>query len=53
MQGPRKNEKAVIRTEVTDGWEPPYGYWELNLGPLEESLVLLITESSLQHLPCL
>jgi hypothetical protein len=32
---------------VTDGCEPPCGYWELNLGPLEQS-VLLTTEPSLQ-----
>jgi hypothetical protein len=23
---------------TTDGWEPPCGCWELNLGPLEEVL---------------
>jgi hypothetical protein len=29
---------------VTYGCEPPCGCWELYLGPLEEQLVLLITE---------
>ena len=38
------------RTEVTDGFEPPHGYWESNLGPLEEQPVLLSTEPSLQPL---
>ena len=32
---------------ITDGCEPPYGCWELNLGPLEEQPVLLTTEPSL------
>jgi hypothetical protein len=40
-------------TEVTDSCEPPCGYWELNLGPLEEQPVFLTTESSLQPLGCL
>ena len=31
-------------TGVTDGCEPPYGYWESNLGPLEEQQVLLKAE---------
>ena len=35
---------------TTDHCEPPYGYWELNSGPLEEQSVLLTTEPSLQ--PC-
>jgi hypothetical protein len=29
-------------------WEPPCGCWELNSGLLEEHLVLLMTEPSLQ-----
>lgn len=33
---------------ITDGCEPPCGFWELNSGPLEEQSVLLTTESSLQ-----
>ena len=34
---------------ITDGCEPACGCWELNLGPLEEQLVLLTTDSSLQR----
>lgn len=34
-------------TRVTDGCELPWGYWELNLYPVEEQLALLVTE------PCL
>jgi hypothetical protein len=34
---------------ITDGYEPPSGFWELNSGPLEEQSVLLTTEPSLQH----
>ena len=33
---------------ITDGHEPPCGFWELNSGPLEEQSVLLTTEPSLQ-----
>ncbi len=33
---------------ITDGCEPPCGCWHLNSGPLEEHLVLLPTEPSLQ-----
>jgi hypothetical protein len=33
---------------ITDGCEPPCGFWELNSGPLKEQLVLLTTEPSLQ-----
>ena len=35
-------------TGVPDGCEPPYGFWELNLSPLEEQQVFLTTESYLQ-----
>jgi hypothetical protein len=35
---------------VTDGCEPPCGYWDLNSGPLEEQSVLLTTEPSHQPL---
>jgi hypothetical protein len=35
-------------TGVTDDCEPSCGYWESNLGPLEEQLVPLTTELSLQ-----
>jgi hypothetical protein len=33
---------------ITDGCEPPCGCWDLNSGPLEEQLVLLTAEPSLQ-----
>jgi hypothetical protein len=33
---------------ITDGCEPPGGYWELNSGPLKEQPVLLTAEPSLQ-----
>jgi hypothetical protein len=33
---------------ITDGCEPPCGYWELNSGPPEEQSVLLNAEPSLQ-----
>jgi hypothetical protein len=35
-------------TGVTDNCQLPCGCWELNLGPLEEQLVLLTAEPSLQ-----
>ena len=35
---------------ITDGYEPPCGFWELNSGPLEEQPVFLTTEPSLQPL---
>ena len=33
---------------ITNGCEPPYGCWKLNLGPLEEQSVLLNTEPPCQ-----
>jgi hypothetical protein len=33
---------------IIDGCEPPCGCWDLNSGPLEEQLVLLTAEPSLQ-----
>jgi hypothetical protein len=33
---------------ITDGCEPPCGFWDLNSGPLEEQPVLLTTVPSLQ-----
>ena len=36
---------------ITDGCEPPWGWWKLNSGPLEEQSVLLTTEPSLQPPP--
>jgi hypothetical protein len=38
------------RIGVTDSCELSIGWWELNLGPLEEQPVLLTTEPSLQPL---
>jgi hypothetical protein len=35
---------------ITDGCEPPCGSWELNSGPLEEQMVFLTAEPSLQPL---
>jgi hypothetical protein len=35
---------------ITDGCEPSCGCWELNSGPLEDHLVLLTAEPSLQPL---
>jgi hypothetical protein len=36
------------RLPITDGCEPPCGFWKLNSGLLEEQSVLLTTEPSLQ-----
>jgi hypothetical protein len=36
---------------ITDGCESLYECWELNLGPLEEQLVLLAAEPPLQPPP--
>jgi hypothetical protein len=33
---------------IIDGYEPPYGCWELNSGPLEEQSLLSTYEPSLQ-----
>lgn len=33
---------------IIDDHKPPHGYWELNLGPLEQQSVLFSTEPSLQ-----
>jgi hypothetical protein len=40
----------VSDPEVTDSCEVPWGCWALNLHPLEEQLVTLTTEPSLQPL---
>jgi hypothetical protein len=32
---------------ITDGCEPPHGYWELNSRPLQEQSMLLTTEPPL------
>ena len=39
----------VPRTGVAHSCELPCGCWELNLGPLEEQLVLLTDEPCVQH----
>jgi hypothetical protein len=46
---PQKPEKGARSSEtgVTISCEPPLRNWELNLGPLEEKVVLLSTELSL------
>jgi hypothetical protein len=33
---------------VTNGCEPPYGFYKLNPGPLQEQYLLLTTELSLK-----
>lgn len=38
-------------TELTGSCEQPHGCWELNVGLLEEQLVLATTEPSLQQPP--
>ena len=40
-----------VPNPITDGCEPPFGGWELNLGPLEEQPVLLTSEPSPQPFP--
>lgn len=40
----------VLVTEVADSCELPHRCWESNSGPLEEQLVLVTPESSLQPL---
>jgi hypothetical protein len=35
---------------ITDGYEPPWGCWELNSGPLDKHPVLLTAYPSLQPL---
>ena len=32
---------------IRDGWEPPYGSWDLNWGPLEEKSMLLTAKPAL------
>ena len=38
----------TVTDSITDGCEPPCGFWELNSGPLEEQSVLLTAEPSRQ-----
>lgn len=50
---PHKSEESVKspETRVIDGYKLPYGYWEPNLGPLQESQVRFTwAEPSLQSL---
>ena len=46
--GGEKEGTGFPGTGVTNSYELLCGCWELNLGPLEEPLVLLTTEPSLQ-----
>ena len=41
-----RRECWITRTRVRDSCELPCGCWELNLEPLEEQPVLLVTEPS-------
>lgn len=41
-QGPEHNV-GPPGTEVTEGCELPYGYWEVNLGSLQKQQMLLTT----------
>lgn len=44
----QKREWRSSRPRVTEGCESLYEFWELNLSPLEDQLVLLTAASSLQ-----
>jgi E3 ubiquitin-protein ligase NEDD4 len=44
----RHTRKGHSSYPITDGCEPPCRCWELNSGPLEEQLVLLTADTSLQ-----
>lgn len=51
MVGAHRDQKRGIKfpgIEVTDGSESPYGFWDFNLGPLEEQPGLLTASPSLQ-----
>ena len=43
-----RHSRRGLLDPITDGCELPCGCWELNTGPLEEQLVLLTSEPSLQ-----
>jgi len=43
-----QSDTELPGTGVTDGCEPPCGFWELNPSPLQEQQVLLISKPSLQ-----
>jgi hypothetical protein len=49
MQCPQRPEEdtRAPKSGITDGCEPPSGWWELNLGLLQELQVLLATKLSL------
>jgi hypothetical protein len=42
--------KTSASDPITDGCEPSSSCWELNSGPLEEQLMILTTDPSLQPL---
>lgn len=42
----------ITATGVPDSFEPPYGYWKVNSGPLQEQGVPLSTEPSLNCFLC-
>jgi hypothetical protein len=46
----QRPEEAVLAAGVTNSCELSCGSWDLNLGPLEEGLVLLTTKPHLK--PC-
>lgn len=50
VQLPRRSGKDIraLETEVTDGCEPPCGFWEQNSDLLEELQVFLTPEPALQ-----
>lgn len=50
VTGDNRGQKRLLNsleTGDTDGCELPWGYWGLNLGPMEEQPVLITAESSL------
>lgn len=52
----QRNPEEGIRSPwiiVTNGCEIPCGYWKSNMGPLQEELVLLSSESPLQPNKCI
>ena len=51
MPGAQEGQKKAPGTRITDVCEPPYGYRELNPGPLEDQPVLSTTELSFQPKP--
>jgi hypothetical protein len=49
-RGQKKVSNPLDITEVIGSCEPPCGYWELDLGLLQEQQVFLTTKPSLQPL---